>query len=102
MMMESQRKSMIDREIRELEIKFESERRMLENEIRKVREALENKNSECNRFKSDLSRLEIQNGELRQDQSKLYEFENKVVMISQETMRLNELLRSRQEEVDNP
>ena len=101
MMMESQRKSMIDREIRELQIKFDSERTMLENEIRKTREILENKNQEFNRLKSDLSRLEIQNAELREDQNKLHEYENKVVMISQETMRLNELLRSRQEDIDN-
>jgi predicted nucleic acid-binding Zn-ribbon protein len=39
-MMESQRKSMIDREIREMTIRFQNERSSLENEIRKCRELL--------------------------------------------------------------
>jgi predicted nucleic acid-binding Zn-ribbon protein len=37
LMMESQRKSMLDREMRELTIKFQADRGNLENEIRKLR-----------------------------------------------------------------
>lgn len=43
LMMESQRKSMLDREIKELTLKFGSERQNLEKEIRKAREALESR-----------------------------------------------------------
>jgi predicted nucleic acid-binding Zn-ribbon protein len=43
-LMECQRKSMIDREIREMTIRFQNERSTLENEIRKARELLENRN----------------------------------------------------------
>lgn len=42
-MMESQRKSMIDREMRELTIRFQNQRSGLENEIRKCRELLDNR-----------------------------------------------------------
>lgn len=41
--MESNRKSMLDREIRELTLKFQSERGMLESEIRKQRENINNR-----------------------------------------------------------
>lgn len=44
-MMESQRKSMIDREIKELTLKFMSERGTLEKEIRKLREYIDSKDS---------------------------------------------------------
>ncbi len=42
-MMESQRKSMIDREIREMAIRFQNERAGLESEIRKLREMVSNR-----------------------------------------------------------
>ena len=44
-MMENQRKSVIDREIKELTLKFGSERQGLEKEIRKLRELNDDKNS---------------------------------------------------------
>ena len=50
-MMESQRKSVVDREIRELTIKFQTERGGLENEIRKLREALDYKNRELEEYR---------------------------------------------------
>ena len=42
-MMESQRKSMVDREIREMTIRFQNERSSLQNQIRKCRELLDNR-----------------------------------------------------------
>lgn len=39
-MMESQRKSMLDREIKELTLKFENERNNLQNDNRKLRDSI--------------------------------------------------------------
>ena len=64
-MMESQRKSMIDREIREMAIRFQNERAGLESEIRKLREILNNRENEIQNYKERCQRLEITNMELR-------------------------------------
>jgi hypothetical protein len=42
-MMDSQRKSMIDRDMREMTVRHQTERSNLENEIRKLRDCLEAK-----------------------------------------------------------
>jgi hypothetical protein len=41
MVMESQRKSILDREIKELTLKFQTERSGLEGELRKLRDTLD-------------------------------------------------------------
>ena len=50
-MMESQRKSMIDREIREMTVRFQNERSGLESEIRKCRELLDNRGREIDDYR---------------------------------------------------
>lgn len=64
-MMESQRKSMIDREIREITIRFQTERSGLENEIRKCREMLENRARETDEYRQRCQKLEINIMELK-------------------------------------
>lgn len=43
-MMDSQRKSMIDRDMREMTVRHQTERSNLENEVRKMRDCLEARN----------------------------------------------------------
>ena len=96
LMMESQRKSMFDREIREITIRFQTERSTLENEIRKLREALEYKNRELEEGRGKLQRLEIQVLEMQSSLGQMTEYENQLAMLSQEMLRLNELIKAKQ------
>jgi transketolase len=57
LMMESQRKSMMDREIKELTLRFNTDRQNLEKEIRKLREALEGKDAELQRAQNRIAQL---------------------------------------------
>lgn len=68
-MMESQRKSMVDREIREMTIRFQNERAGLENEIRKLREILSNRDSDIDNYKQRCQRYEIELMELRSNEN---------------------------------
>lgn len=100
LMMESQRKSMLDREMRELTLRFQTERGNLENEIRKLRESLEYKNRELDDAKRRLKEFEVTILELRRHESTIRELESKLTMITQEMHRLNELLRQKQDELE--
>ena len=83
MMMESQRKSMLDREMRELTIKFQAERGNLENEIRKLRESLEYKLREIDEHKQRSQKLEITIMELQRNEATINELESKLALVSQ-------------------
>lgn len=100
LMMESQRKSMLDREMRELTLKFQAERGTLENEIRKLREALEYKQRDLDETKNRLQRSEMVVVEMRGNLTQLAEYENKIAMLAQEMTRLNDVLRSKQDELE--
>ena len=100
MMMESQRKSMLDREMRELTIKFQAERGNLENEIRKLRESLEYKMREIDEHKQRSQKLEITIMELQRNELTITELENKLTMVSQELYRLNDILKQKQDELE--
>lgn len=64
-MLESQRKSMVDREIRQAAIRFQNERANLENEIRKAREQLENRVREIEDLKQKCQKYQIHIMQLR-------------------------------------
>lgn len=97
-MMESQRKSMIDRELRELTVRFATERSNLENEIRKYRDQLENRYHEIEDYKQKCQRYEILVMELRNNENLIIDSEKKLNMLNQELMRLNEILKDKEEE----
>jgi hypothetical protein len=82
-MMENQRKSMIDREIREVTIRFQNERAGLENEIRKARELLENRNREIADLKQKCQKYEISLMELKNCENVIADNENKIVLLNQ-------------------
>ena len=71
LMMETQRKSMIHRELRDAESRFDVERNMLQNENRMIRDSLDNSNTELNRLRDEISRLDMAVLELNQAQGKL-------------------------------
>ena len=99
-MMESQRKSMIDREIRELTLRFQTDRGNLENEIRKLREGIEYKNRELEEYRQRCQKYEITVMELKRSESAIDDLNGKVAIMAQEISRLNEMLRQKQEEID--
>lgn len=82
-------------------IRFQNERSTLENEIRKGRELLENRNREIDDYKQRIQKMEIQVMELRNYESILTENENKIAMLSQEMLRLNQVLGSKEDELSN-
>lgn len=81
-MMESQRKSMIDREIREMAIRHQNERAGLESEIRKLREIVNNRDNEIQNYKERCQRFEIENMELRNHENTIEQLENQLASIS--------------------
>ena len=100
MMMESQRKSVVDREMRELTIRFQTERGTLENEIRKLREALDYKNREVDEYREKCQKFEISLIEAKRAEVAASEMEGKLVMLTQEIARLTELLKQKQGEIE--
>jgi uncharacterized protein YukE len=88
-MMESQRKSMIDREIREMSIRFQNERASLESEIRKLREMLNNRDADIENYKQRCQKYEIELMELRNNEHLVSELENKVALLANELNRLS-------------
>jgi predicted DNA-binding protein YlxM (UPF0122 family) len=99
-MMDSQRKSMIDRDMREMAVRHQTERSNLENEIRKLRDCLEAKGKELEDARMRFGHYEVSMIEMNSTQDKLEDYENKLALISQEMMRLNELVKTKQEEID--
>ena len=96
--MESQRKSMIYREMRELTIRFQNERSGLENEIRKCRELLDNRGREIDDYKQKCQKYEITIMELKNYENVISDHENKLALLNQELIRLNEILREKEEQ----
>lgn len=97
--MECQRKSMIDREIREMTIRFQNERAGLENEVRKAREMLSNRSVEVNDMRQKCQQYEIELMEMKNYEQRMGEFESKISVLSQELVRLNEVLRDREDSI---
>lgn len=80
-------------------IRFQNERSSLENEIRKGREQLENRNRQIEDYRQKIQRLDIQVMELRNYESTIAQNENKIAMMSQEMMRLNSILKDKEDEI---
>lgn len=96
-MMDTQRKSMIDRELREMTVRFQNERSGLESEIRKARELLDNRTREVEDLRGQCQKYEITVMELRQSEGLLADYENKIALITQELQRMNDVIRGKEE-----
>lgn len=104
--MDVQRRSQIDREMRELTARYNMERTQMEAEIRRLREMMEAKTRELDEWRSKASSLEIRINELIpktgqniQMESRIAELENKLALFSQEIERLNLQLKDRNNEI---
>jgi hypothetical protein len=91
-MMEAQRKSIISRELREMTIRFESERSNFEHEISRYLERLEHCGVEIEEGKEKLERYEGELVELRLLQPMIGEYEHRVGVLCSEVLHLTELL----------
>lgn len=98
--MEAQRKSYINREIKELTIKYENEISTLVSELRKSREEAEYRLGEMQRLQQIAHGFNMRENEVKEIEDKMYEYENRFVMLSQENYRLNELLRWKVDELE--
>ena len=86
---ETQRKSYINREIKELTIKYENELQTMVAELRKSREENDWRMSEVHRLQHQLNGFDLREQEVRGIEERMDEYENKFVMLSQENYRLN-------------
>ena len=66
-----------------------------------MRESLEYKNRELEDMRQKVQRTDITIMELRSNLTQIPEFESKITLMSQEMMRLNEVLAGKQEELEN-
>ena len=99
--MESQRKSMIDREIREISLKFTSERNHLEGLVRKLQDLNEQKTSEITNLNYQIQALRLENQANREANGRLKETEVLINRLTDQAIQLNDLLRRKQEQIDN-
>ena len=69
-------------------------------EFRKLQNILEQRNNEIVEWRKKQNSLEITITELRSSEGKLFEYENKIALLSQEIKRLNSNLELKVEEVE--
>jgi uncharacterized small protein (DUF1192 family) len=72
----------------------------LEAEIRKLKEFLEIRSRETEEWRSKYSRIEITVTELKGSQSKLIEYENRIALLSSEIERLNQIMKRKNDEIE--
>lgn len=95
-MRESHSQSLLSREAKELMGRFEVEREELLGRLRERKEQLDEKELELRKVMNALEQTQIQ---LKEEEQRIDDYEEKVAMLSQETYRLNELVRAKQEEI---
>lgn len=72
----------------------------LNSDLRKTREECQLRLAEIGRLEELIGKFQLREEEMREIEEKMYDYENKFVLLSQENYRLNELLRRRGEELD--
>lgn len=86
-LMENQRKSTVDREMREMAIRTQSEKSALENEIRKCKEMLASRDSEIDGLRRRNNKLEDKVGEIEEWKANAASCEDKVQLLNAELSR---------------
>ena len=93
---------MVEREIREVSSRFQSERSQLDIEIRRLRENLEGRGREnedlrgkINNLTGKLQELSIRSENKQELERKVNDYETKIVTFTQEVERLNRVLRDK-------
>ncbi|CAL8237004.1 unnamed protein product [Arctogadus glacialis] len=99
LMMESQRRSMLDRELTELNFKFRAERGELEAQVRSLREALEQRDRASSDHSSKVARLHLQLDEAKQEQHSVLELRQTVTHISEERIKVSQVAHCQNDEL---
>lgn len=99
--MENQRKSSIEREIKEAAIRFQNERAKLESEVRKNRQLLANRDNEIEELREKCQRFENEMTDLKNYEGVIAENGDKILMLTNELHRVNQVLRSREKEIQS-
>lgn len=73
----------------------------MENEIRKNREIIDNKNREIDDYRQKCQKYEISLMELRNYENVIADNENKIVLLNQEVLRLNDVLTRKNDDLEN-
>ena len=92
---------MVSREMREQGIRFQSERSVLEAEVRKYMEMAEVREREAQEWRQQCHDNEITVMELRQMESSVTDQQNKIALLNQELIRLSEILKSKEEQLQS-
>ena len=80
--------------------KIINEKSGIEVEFYKLQDILEHKNYEIEEWRKEYNSLEVNIIELRSSQGKLFEYENKIVLLSQEIERHHSMMKIRVEEIE--
>lgn len=80
-------------------IRFQNERSSLENEIRKCRELLDNRNREIDDYKQRCQKYQITIMELRNYENLINDHENRIALLNQQLIRLNEILKEKDDDL---
>jgi hypothetical protein len=91
-LLETQKESMLNREAKDLLSKFDFEKEELLGRLRDRKEQLDERDLEITKLRNCYEQLQVR---AREDNAKIDNYEEKVAMLSQETFRLNELMRGK-------
>jgi len=98
---ESRRKSQMDREVREMTLKFNAQKAGFEAETKRLREVIELRAREIEDWNVQYSELEARFSQLRSLESKSQQQDNRIVLLEQEIERLNGALKVKMEEISD-
>ena len=101
MTFDARRKSYIEREVRDLTVRFNMDKSNWENDMRKLRDLLDARTRENEDLKGRYGKLEITIGEMKGSQSKIPEYENRLALMSSEIERLNAILKKKSDEIED-
>lgn len=104
---DSQKRSQVERELRELHNRFQGERSQLELDIRRLRESLESRARENEDLKGKIGSLTLKIQELTarsenktELEAKVRDYEGKIVQVTRELERLNRVLADKSNEAN--
>lgn len=100
--LEGQKRSLVEREIREVSLRFQTDRNQLDLEIRRLRDNLEGRGREnedlrgkINSLTGKLQELSIRSENKQELERRINDYEAKIVTFTQEVERLNRVLRDK-------
>ena len=98
---EARRKSYIEREVKDITVRFNMEKSNWENDMRRLRDLLDARTKENEDLKIRYGKLEVNLGEFKGSQAKIIEYENRLALMSSEIERLNAILKKKSDEIED-